>query len=379
MAEAPTAEAAIPHPPAAVAQAGGGRGSSSSSLAARQGVQEQDYDVFGRDELVMVLSHYDLGVVTQIEEFRRGSRRAPKLVIRTDRGQFLLKRRAPGRDEQTKVIFSHAIQAQLAAKQFPLPHLIRTRDTDDTMLTLDGSVYEIFEYIPGHNYNQSLQSTGDSGRVLALYHKLLETFRAPVAPPDGSYHAAPAVEKGFDRILRHLSKRGGEVAPTCRFLLDSYLHARDSAEDAGISRWPVQIVHGDWHPGNMLFRDNRVTAVIDYDSARTLPRVIDTANGALQFSILGGGDDLSQWPDYLDESRFKRFLRSYDGVTLLSQAELRATPWLMIEALVAEAVYPIAATGQFGKLEGTSFLGMVQRKVVWLQQHADRLVELMSN
>src|SRR5690606_8873090 len=97
MAEAPTAEAAIPHPPAAVAQAGGGRGSSSSSLAARQGVQEQDYDVFGRDELVMVLSHYDLGVVTQIEEFRRGSRRAPKLVIRTDRGQFLLKRRAPGR------------------------------------------------------------------------------------------------------------------------------------------------------------------------------------------------------------------------------------------------------------------------------------------
>ena len=33
---------------------------------------------------------------------------------------------------------------------------------------------------------------------------------------------------------------------------------------------------------------------------------------------------------------------------------------------------------QFGKLEGTAFLGMVQRKVVWLQQNADRLVEMLS-
>ena len=165
----------------------------------------------------------------------------------------------------------------------------------------------------------------------------------------------------------------------CRFLLDSYLHARDGAEDAGISRWPIQIVHGDWHPGNMLYRDNRVVAVIDYDSARMLPRVIDTANGALQFSILGGGDDLGKWPEHLDEARFRMFLRAYDGVTVLSQAELRATPWLMIEALIAEAVYPIAATGQFGKLEGTAFLGMVQRKVVWLQRNADRLVELLSS
>ncbi len=356
-----------------MAAVGGGGSSARDSTATGQ-----EYDVFARDELAIVLSHYDTGTITSLEEFRRGSRRAPKLVIQAEKGRFLLKRRARGRDEENKVGFSHAIQAQLSAKQFPLPHLLRTRDGDETGLAHDGAVYEMFEFIPGQNYNQSLDATADSGRVLALYHKLLEEFHPPVEPPGGSYHAAPAVEKGFDRILKHLAKKS-DAAPTCRFLLDSYLHARDGAEDAGISRWPAQIVHGDWHPGNMLFRDNRVVAVLDYDSARMLPRVIDTANGALQFSILGGGDDLSIWPDYLDESRFRRFLRAYDGVTLLSQAELRATPWLMIEALVAEAVYPIAATGQFGKLEGTAFLGMVQRKVVWLQRNADRLVGLMSS
>jgi hypothetical protein len=104
--------------------------------------------------------------------------------------------------------------------------------------------------------------------------------------------------------------------------------------------------------------------------------VIDIANGALQFSIIGGDEDVKKWPEYLDETRFKRFLRGYDEVMLLSRAELQSIPWLMIEALIAEAVFPIAMTGTFGKMEGLSFLQMVQRKVVWMQRSAERLIEI---
>ena len=67
-------------------------------------------------------------------------------------------------------------------------------------------------------------------------------------------------------------------------------------------------------------------------------KVIDVANGALQFSILGGTEDPSQWPDYLDESRFKRFIRGYDEVDVVSVAELEVIPWLMVEALVASTI-----------------------------------------
>jgi homoserine kinase type II len=116
-------------------------------------------------------------------------------------------------------------------------------------------------------------------------------------------------------------------------------------------------------------------AVIDYDAARLLPRIVDIANGALQFSILGGEEDVSKWPEYIDESRFKRFLRGYDEVMLLSQAEIRAIPWLMVEALIAEAVFPIAATGTFGRMDGLPFLQMVQKKVYWMTHHAQNLVD----
>ena len=68
------------------------------------------------------------------------------------------------------------------------------------MLQWRNSVYEMFEYIPGQGYPQTLESTHDAGRVLALYHKLLEDFRSEWRPPGGSYHMASAIEQGLRSI-----------------------------------------------------------------------------------------------------------------------------------------------------------------------------------
>ena len=349
---------------------------SGTGQAPRTGQRE----TFTVEELAVVLSHYDIGTIDSVTEFPRGSRKAPKLLIVSEQGKFLMKRRARGKDDPFKVAFCHAIQLYLASKQFPLPHLIGTRKDNNSMLQWRNGVYELFEYIPGQGYPQTLESTFDSGRVLALYHKLLEGFKSEWKPPTGSYHKATAVEQGLRQITSNLpaglSANPKQLLPILNFLLQSYGQAAEEAERLGLDNWPRQIVHADWHPGNMLFRENHVVAVIDYDSARLLPRIIDIANGSLQFSILGGDNDVSQWPEYPDESRFKRFLRGYDEVMLLSQAEIAAIPHLMIEALIAEAVFPIAATGQFGRMDGLAFLQMVTRKVTWLQKNARMLVEL---
>lgn len=82
---------------------------------------KSDRQQFAADELAIVLSHYKLGVIDKIKEFPRGSRKAPKLLIISERGPFLLKRRAMGKDSPEKVAFCHGIQLHLASKQFPLP------------------------------------------------------------------------------------------------------------------------------------------------------------------------------------------------------------------------------------------------------------------
>jgi homoserine kinase type II len=346
-------------------------GASGTGTSRQTGKRES----FTTEELTIVMSHFDIGVIDSISEYARGSRKAPKLLIVSEQGKFLLKRRARGKDDPYKVAFSHAIQLYLASKQFPLPHLIGTRRENNSMLQWRNGVYELFEYIPGQGYPQTLESTFDSGRVLGLYHKLLHDFQSEWQAAPGSYHAAPSVEQGL-KLIPNAVSGAKNVNSLLRFLLDSYRHAAQMAENQGLGDWPKQIVHADWHPGNMLFRDNRVVAVIDYDASRLLPRVIDIANGALQFSIIGGDEDVTKWPEYLDETRYRRFLRGYDEVMLLSEAEIRAIPWLMVEALIAESVFPIAATGAFGRMEGMAFLEMVQRKIYWMQRSADKLVEI---
>lgn len=354
-----------------------GSGRAATTAAQAAGAQREQ---FAAEELAVVLSHYDLGLLESVVEFPRGSRKAPKLLIAGERGKFLLKRRARGRDEPQKVAFTHALQLYLTSQKFPLPHLIGTRQHNNSMLQARGAVYELFEFVTGQSYPQTLEATHDAGRVLAAFHKLLNDFRSEWRPGNGSYHNAPGVDRGFETLLPRATADADRDVLT--FLAESYQHASHMADAQGLATWPKQIVHADWHPGNMIFNADQVLAVIDYDSARFLPRVVDVANGALQFSILGGApgnggeDDVGKWPGELDESRFRRFLRGYDEVSLLTEAEVRTLPWLMIEALIAEAVFPIAATGHFGRLEGAPFLHMVRRKVQWMQKSADQLVEL---
>jgi homoserine kinase type II len=336
-------------------------------------------ETFAAEELAIVLSHYDLGVIETITKFPRGSRKAPKLLISSEKGRFLLKRRAHGKDDLPKVKFCHALQKFLASQQFPLPHLIETADQQSSMLQWQASVYELFEYIPGQAYSQSLEATFDAGRVLGLFHKLLEAFHCDYQPPTGSYHSQDSVNKGL-KVIPGALGLSNELQEMLEFLRVAYAEAGRRVDEMNLAEWPRQYVHADWHPGNMLFLDNRVVAVIDYDSSRLLPRIIDIANGALQFSFIGapGDEDVARWPDYPDEGRFKRFIRGYDEVLVLSEQEVKAMPWLMAEALIAEAVLPIALTGSFGKVDGMEFLRMVQRKARWIVQHHGRLVELLE-
>ena len=340
------------------------------------------YDRFNAEELAICLSHYDLGIIRNIAAFSRGSRNAPKAIVNCDRGRFLFKRRNKGVDEIKKVAFTHQIQLALAAQNFPLPHLLGIRDDGNSMLIYRNNIYEMQEFIEGTGYDASLEATEQAGHALGLYHKLLEGFQSDYEPPTASYHNAKAIYQSIQKSSVSLKPTADMRERTCetvKFLGDTYRQCVEEINKLGLSDWPTQIVHGDWHPGNMLFRDKLVVAVIDYDTARLQQRVIDFANGALQFSIIGRRDaSLDDWPEHLDMPRLKQFLHGYDSVNQIATDELRAAPYLMCEAMIAEAVLPIAATGGFGRFDGCEFLEMIRKKVVWLITNAGALSGILN-
>ena len=242
--------------------------------------------MFAPDELAIVLSHYDVGVIDSISDFPRGSRKAPKLLVVAEQGKFLLKRRAHGKDDPFKVAFSHGLQLFLAGKQFPLPHLLGTRRDNNSMLQWHNGVYEMFEYIPGQGYPQTLESTFDAGRVLALYHKLLEDFKSEWRPPGGSYHMASAIESGLKTIAANMpvgpNNENADVHHLLNHLFKSYRHAAELRDRRA------------WNPGReQSFMPTGIRATCSFatiawwpSSTMTAPAaaaVIDIANGLCSF------------------------------------------------------------------------------------------------
>ena len=343
-------------------------------------LRPQDRATFDAAELAVALSHYDLGVIESITEFARGSRRSPKVGIVCDRGKFLLKRRAAERAQPERVRFTHRVQAHLVKAGFPAPKLVETCDQGMEFLRIRDHVYELFEFIPGHPYRRTPTETLDAGAVLARFHQATENFvhGSKLPMPSGSYHDAPGVRTGLYAISSTLSSHDSftgdeaELATLIQFLLGAYDTAAESVNRAGIASWPERIVHSDWHPGNLLFREGKVVAVIDYDTIRCFRSAADVANGALQFSMLAAGDPAG-WPDHIDERRFRAFLTGYGSLLPLSPETRSSLCDLMTEALIAECVAPIAATGSIGQWAGFRVLQMVRRKINWLASHADSL------
>jgi Ser/Thr protein kinase RdoA (MazF antagonist) len=157
-----------------------------------------------------------------------------------------------------------------------------------------------------------------------------------------------------------------------------YNAASIHVNELGFDSWAEQVVHGDWHPGNMLFSGRRLIAVLDFDSVRIAPAITDLANGMVQFSIVAGRPNPADWPAYPDEAKLAQFLDGYRDEVELEKNELDSLLDLMIETMVAEAILPIAATGLFEHLSGLDFLKMIQRKCQWIDRHRKRLTEAIG-
>jgi Ser/Thr protein kinase RdoA (MazF antagonist) len=258
--------------------------------------------------------------------------------------------------------------------------LVKRRDEDDTTLSLEGHIYELFEFIKGSRYDGSSPATIDAGRQLARFHIALAEFNCDWKPPQGSFHDSANVRTHLRTLasLKRVGKSKEQVRHIGEKLMTLYNFSSTKVNGLGFDSWPEQLVHGDWHPGNMLFENGRVRAVLDFDSIKFSPPVTDLANGMLQVSIVGGRPNPADWPDYLDQAKLVQFLDGYRGIQKIEPSRLKSLPDLMIETMIAEAVLPIAATGFFGSLSGLDFLKMIRRKCQWIDKNRKTLTKAIN-
>ncbi len=311
-------------------------------------------------DAAVVLAQYDLPAVHAVRALAGGQ--AARLETRD--GSLLLKRRPASRASHLSRV--HLVVDTIAGPLDALGIIVPTPKRTargETMALAQGWVYDIAPWIEGHRFDGAPATAAQAGAALALVHQALRTPRVAAIAPELSAMRS-AGEPGADEQV------AADALHPLRRDLSLWL------EREGVWSGTSQVLHGDWHRGNVLFDPvGRAHAVLDFELTSTGPVIAEVASGAVQFATEIRTGPAAHWPAETDLATIEQFVAGYREARparrlgrrpgLLKQADAKAAPVLMAHALLMQAA-------ELDPGEG-SLTAAVVRKARWL---LDRQVEI---
>lgn len=295
-----------------------------------------------RDEVMDALRRFGI-VEARVRIVPRGSKRAPKYLVEHRGERLLLKRRRPTAAADSD--FGGEVQAALSERGLRVPAI--RRDLEGRCVAIvGGSAWELVEFVEGDRYPRTAAAAASAGAMLATLHQALESIR-PAQPRRGSYHDSPLVRRTLEGVAEDAAASlDAERLRRVKAFADRYELAASQAR-AAWGGLPRALVHGDFHPGNLLFSGEAVAAVLDWEAVREDAPLAEFASAAFHFALppkmLAEGHPL---PDGLRLDLFEAFAAGYGGVT----AGLgRIVAALAAEAAVAEAAFLLAGVSERGR------------------------------
>ena len=325
-------------------------------------------DRFTPDEFRRVLSAYDIGAVTAARELHAGTSWAPKALIETDQGLFVLKRRETGREDPFRVAQTHDLQLRLADAGVPVPELVGTRADNNSMVQLGRHVYELTRWVTGSPFSGAPGEAYALGAAIAYLHAQL----LHVAP---SYKQPPRLDDPPAATVAALN-RAADQHPSLAGVVEDILRASGSMRDRAPAPPPERSIwlHGDWHPGNVLFHEGRVSAIFDFDGVHLGPRRLDLGQAIAHFSADRRSGPPETWSDAHSPALAGAIWSGYASLgtpAVLPEAVAAAAA----EALALEVAMAAAGAGPAGRAKPEALLGAVLRRIRWLDANAQHIAE----
>lgn len=315
---------------------------------------------FAREEVMRVLEHYPIGSVQSVREMIAGSSEAPKAVIESQLGKLMLKRRARGLEHASLVGFAHEVILGCLGLGVCVPPLIGTTKDNNSMCQIGDRTYELFVFIEGTVFDQSIAHARQAGMLLGELHKAMDsvttsfeaTVESSVLNPERT--AAHRLSDETGRTVKRIMEYG----------LDSHrANARPSA-----------IVHGDWHPGNMIFDGPEVVAICDFDNCRLGSRDRELAQAMVYLSMQRptvGNDQNSPNNNPSTEHLFE----VWDGYHAFSP--IRANPRLITGLLPAVLLDEALASSPSER--GSALIKVAVAKAMWFDEHMSEIIKALES
>lgn len=172
------------------------------------------------------------------------------------------------------LVYEHSILAYLHTKEMEVPQPIRTRD-GKTFIAINGKYYTLFYLIPGYCYRDYVIPLGEkikyirqAGEVLGKIHINLRGYS-----PDrkkrwrGCADANRMLRKCYD-VLTETGSIGDEDV----YFVENYNYLGEmllvlEKKYASFHNLPRCIIHEDFGPHNLLFKNGRLSGILDFMDA----------------------------------------------------------------------------------------------------------------
>jgi homoserine kinase type II len=286
-------------------------------------------------ELAHVLRAFGLGEPKAVGRIEQGFVNE-NWRVEADGGRYFLKRRHPDLSQPFLVRAQHELMRELRRAGFPAPEVIPTL-SGESFLVLEDRIYEVQQFIQGQPYDHDRpQHLEVAALTLAHYHRYVEglTLQALCRPGD---LYSPALLK---ENLSHLIEAWGVAADPDLVQVTEGLEGHTTRLEARYAQHgplPQLIIHGDYYAGNLLFDDDRIVGVVDYDKARWQPRVVELAEALIYFASPRPGHLRHLvYPGCLNREWFTLFVQNYGRAITLGEEEARVLPdfigciWLQV-------------------------------------------------
>lgn len=318
-------------------------------------------------EIEGVLRHYQVGAIRDIRELAEGSLYSPKVIIETERGTLLLKRRARGLDMPALVAFGHEVVLGCQAQGLCVPPIIGTREDNNSFVQFSDQVYELFVFIAGNRFEPANPNHAHAmGATLVETHNAMDQIQTSFPAANEPETIDLSRINALKSIEHLLAPKLSDDVP--RML--GYAH-----ELAQANATPPALVHGDWHPGNMIFRGDTLVAVCDFDNTRIGSRLRELAQSLVHVSMVAPspGQRGEQVPPEPDAVRLMSFWNGYrgSGGTVSPRTAIGMMPGVMLdEALANLGTNPSEHHG--------AMLSAVWRKAAWIDENQSRLIDRLN-
>lgn len=281
------------------------------------------------------------GTMNDVFIVGRGS---PEFVLRGHRHTD------PGRIE-----VEHDVMGAARAAGVPAPRSVATAD-GSRFVKIAGRYWSLLEWLPGEHADRSAFSPLQAlsmGEMLAMIHSAFASLPQIPPEPRPKDTTATTVDR-IDGLIRHIERMPileptDDCAHSWLRAQRSWLASRVDEHVAPCS--DVQVIHGDYHDANLLYRGNEVVGVIDWDKAGSRS-ASEEAIRCVHFSF---GLDIAMSTEFFDGYRSRRPLTNdqLDAAAARCAYERDRSIWMFEELYIHgnERVRPLISERPFTPFE----------------------------